>query len=134
MASDLDLPSAVKAVVADCPYSAPDEIIAMVAQRMGLPGKPAAKVCALGGVLYGHFWLGSSSAVAAVRKSKLPTLLLHGEDDRFVPCDMSRQIFESCGAVKQLETFPNAAHGMCYMEDPARYEAVITEFLGRHVS
>lgn len=133
MASDLELPSAVKAVVADCPFSAPREIIARVAENMGLPGKPAAAVCALGGLLYGRFRLGSSSAVEAVRGSKLPTLLIHGEDDRFVPCEMSRQIYDACGAVKRLETFPNAAHAMCYMADPVRYETVITDFLRAHV-
>jgi pimeloyl-ACP methyl ester carboxylesterase len=133
MASDLELPPAVKAVVADCPYSAPAEIIARVAQNMGLPGKPAAAVCALGGLIFGRFRLGSSSAVEAVRNSKLPILLIHGEDDRFVPCEMSRQIYDACGAVKRLETFPNAAHAMCYMADPVRYETVITDFLRAHV-
>lgn len=134
MASELELPPTVKAVVADCPYSDPRDIITEVAKRMGLPGRPAAEMCTLGGLIYGRFWLRSSSAVGAVRKSKLPTLLIHGEADHFVPCEMSRKIYESCGAEKQLETFPNAAHGMCYMEDPVRYEAVVTNFLQKHVS
>lgn len=134
MASGLELPETVKAVVADCPYSDPRDIIAQVARKMGLPGKPAAAFCALGGVIYGRFRLSSSSAVSAVQKSKLPILLIHGEADNFVPCEMSRKIYESCGAVKQLETFPNAAHGMCYMEDPVRYETVITDFLHKYVS
>ena len=133
MASELELPKAVKAVVADCPYSAPSAIIAKVADGMGLPGKPAAAVCSIGGILYGRFRLGSCSAVKAVRKTRLPVLLLHGEDDRFVPCEMSKQIYEACGSVKRLETFPNAAHAMCYMEDPARYEMVVTDFLHAHV-
>lgn len=133
MASELALPTAVKAVVADCPYSAPSDIIAKVAEGMGLPGKPAAAVCSIGGAVYGHFRLGSCSAVEAVRKTKLPVLLLHGEDDRFVPCEMSRKIYEACGSVKRLETFPNAAHAMCYMEDPVRYETVVTDFLQSHL-
>ena len=133
MASELALPPAVKCVVADCPYSAPSDIIARVADQMGLPGKPAAAVCSMGGAIYGRFRLGSCSAVEAVRKTKLPVLLLHGEDDRFVPCEMSRQIYDACGAVKRLETFPKAAHAMCYMEDPVRYETVVTDFLQSHV-
>lgn len=133
MASELELPPAVKAVVADCPYSDPVEIITEVAKNRGLPGKPAAVVCALGGAIFGGFRLGSSSAVGAVQKSKLPILLIHGEDDRYVPCDMSRKIYEACGAEKQLETFPHAAHAMCYMEDPVRYEAVVTNFLDKYI-
>lgn len=134
MATDLDLPDAVKAVVADCPYSAPREIIARVAQYRGFPGKPTVALCSLGGMLFGGFRLGSASAVGAVQKSKLPILLIHGEQDRYVPCDMSHQIYEACSGDKQLETFPNAAHAMCYMEDPVRYERVITDFLQKHVS
>ena len=134
MASNLEMPSAVKAVVADCPYSDPRDIIARVAENMGLPGKPAAAMCALGGVIYGGFRLGSCSAVSAVQKSRLPILLIHGEEDRFVPCEMSQKIYEACGADKQLETFPNAAHAMCYMEDPVRYETVVTDFLQKYVS
>ena len=133
MAADLELPPAVRAVVADCPFSAPRDIIARVAETMGLPGKPAAAVCAIGGALFGGFRLGSSSAVESVRNSKLPILLIHGEDDHYVPCEMSRMIYDACGAVKRLETFPHAAHAMCYMEDPVRYEAVITDFLRAHV-
>ncbi len=134
MASGLELPSAVKAIVADCPFSAPRDIIARVAENMGLPGKPAAAVCALGGMIFGRFRLGSSSAVEAVRNSKLPILLIHGEDDRYVPCNMSRTIYDACGGVRRLETFPKAAHAMCYMEDPVRYETVVSDFLHAHVS
>lgn len=134
MAADLNLPSAVKAVVADCPYSAPGEIIGRVAQYRGLPGKATVAICALGGMLFGGFRLGSSSAVAAVQKSRLPVLLIHGEEDRYVPCEMSRKIYAACGADKQLETFPNAAHAMCYMEDPLRYETVVTDFLHKYIA
>ena len=133
MAADLELPPAVKAVVADCPFSAPREIIARVAENMGLPGKQAAAVCALGGAIFGGFRLGSSSAVEAVRKSRLPILLIHGEEDHYVPCEMSRQIYDACAAEKRLETFPHAAHAMCYMEDPVRYETVVTDFLQTHL-
>ena len=134
MAAELDLPDAVKAVVADCPYSDPRKIIEKVAGTMGLPGKPAVIFCTLGGAIFGGFRLGSASALGAVKKSKVPILLIHGEDDRFVPCDMSREIFACCGEGKQLETFPNAAHAMCYMEDPVRYETVVTGFLQKYVS
>ena len=129
MASDMELPDTVKAIVADCPYSAPQDILGLVAGSMGLPARPSAAFCRLGALLYGRFRLGSASAVASVKRTKVPILLLHGEDDRFVPCEMSRQICSVCGAPVQLETFPGAAHGMCYMQDPQRYETVVGNFL-----
>ena len=131
MASDLELPGTVCGIIADCPYSSPRAIIAKVAGEMGLPGKPAAAVCGLGAMLYGRFRVGAASAVKAVRSTKLPILLLHGEADTFVPCDMSRDIYEACASDKELETFPGATHGMCYLQDPQRYEATVRAFLDR---
>jgi len=90
MASELPLPETVVGVVADCPFSSPEEIIAVVAGRMGLPVRIAMPVIRLSARLLGGFNLREADAVRAVRSLKVPVLLIHGEDDRFVPCDMSR--------------------------------------------
>ena len=47
--------------------------------------------------------------------------LVHGEDDNFVPCEMSRKNYELCAAPKKLVTIPGAGHGLCYMVDHERY-------------
>lgn len=131
MASDLELPQTVCGIVADCPYSSPRDIIAKVAGEFGLPQKPAAALCGIGAFLFGHFRVGSGSALDSVRHTKLPILLIHGEADQLVPCHMSRQIYEACGSDKELQTFPGASHGMSYLEDPQRYEATVASFLNR---
>lgn len=134
MASDLELPSNVKAIVADCPYSTPKAIICKVAAEMGIPRKAAGVVCSAGAFLYGKFRLGAASALESVRRTKLPILLIHGKEDHFVPCHMSQEIFDACGGEKELHTFPHAGHGMCYLEDPDRYEAVVKKFLERYMA
>lgn len=131
MASDLDLPETVCGIVADCPYSSPQDIITKVAGEFGLPRKPAAALCSLGALLFGHFRMNGSSALASVQKTHLPVLLLHGEADQLVPCHMSHEIYDACSAEKEIQTFPGASHGMCYLEDPQRYEATVGEFLSR---
>ena len=134
MASDLELPENVRAVVADCPYSAPKSIICKVAAEMDIPRKAAGLVCTIGAFVYGKFRLDASSALDAVRRTKLPILLVHGRDDDFVPCHMSQEIYDVCTSEKELHIFPNAGHGMCYLEDPQRYEAVVESFLTRHLA
>lgn len=134
MASNLPLPETVKAILADCPYSSPKAIITKVAVEMGLPGKPASVLSSLGALLYGRFRLAGASAVEAVQKTKLPVLLFHGQADRFVPCEMSREIYNACASEKMLEVFPDADHGMCYVEDPQRYETAVEAFLQRCLS
>ena len=131
MASDLELPETVCGIVADCPYSSPKDIISKVAGEFGLPRKPAAALCSLGAWLYGRFRVGDGSALSSVRHTKLPILLLHGDEDQLVPCRMSREIYDACGADKELHIFPGASHGMCYLEDPQRYEKTVGEFLAR---
>jgi fermentation-respiration switch protein FrsA (DUF1100 family) len=134
MASDLELPETVCGIVADCPYSSPKDIITKVAGEFGLPRKPAAAICGLGALIYGHFRVGDGSALESVRHTKLPILLLHGEADQLVPCHMSHQIYDACTSDKELQTFPGASHGMCYLEDPQRYESTVGGFLNRCLS
>ena len=129
MASELPLPENVTCIMADCPYSSPAEIIMKVAGDRGYPKKLSYPVIWLAGRLYGGFWVTDASAVEAVKNATLPILLIHGEDDRFVPCNMSREIYKNCTGIAQLHTFPDAGHGLCYIHDPRRYERICVDFL-----
>lgn len=83
----------------------------------------------LGAKIYGNFDLEEITAADAVKHAKLPILLIHGEADRFVPCNMSREIRDACASYVQLCTFDNAGHGLCYMSNPIRYETETVHFL-----
>ena len=71
----------------------------------------------------------AGSALGAVSNTTLPILLIHGEADGFVPCEMSREIAAACASKAQLETFPGADHGVSYLSDPERYGRIVKEFL-----
>jgi len=131
MASGLPLPENVKGIVADCPYSSPKDIIETVAKYMGYPAHSAYMAVRAGGLLYGGFDLEEITAAEAVKKTKVPILLIHGEADGLVPCDMSRPIYEANPRLVQRETFPNAQHGFSFMVDPDRYKKLVTDFLTR---
>ncbi len=129
MASELDLPDNVVAIMADCPYSDPADIIRKVCTDERYPAKLVYPFIRLGAKIYGGLNLEECSAESAVSNAKIPILLVHGEDDRFVPCEMSRVIYEACASPAQLHTYPMAGHGLCYMVDPKRYELMTVEFL-----
>jgi fermentation-respiration switch protein FrsA (DUF1100 family) len=129
MASGLKLPNNVAAIMADSPYSAPADIIRKVCRDRHLPDALAYPFIRLAARIYGNFDLTETTAVASVQHAKVPILLLHGEDDRFVPCEMSRIIYNACASPCQLQIFPAAGHGLCYITDPKRYEEVCTKFL-----
>ncbi len=129
MANDLELPPNVKGIMADCPYSSPKEIICKVGRELRFPLILLYPFIKLGARLFGGFSLEESSAVEAVKKAKVPILLIHGEADDFVPCEMSRAIKEAGGDGVELHTFPRATHGMSYMVDAKRYEEITIAFL-----
>lgn len=129
MATALDLPENVCAIMADCPYSAPADIIRKVCRDRHMPDHLAYPFILLGAKVFGKFDLTETTSVEAVRQAKVPVLLIHGEDDRFVPCQMSRNIYSACASPATLQIIPDAGHGLCYIKSPQRYEEVITKFL-----
>jgi fermentation-respiration switch protein FrsA (DUF1100 family) len=131
MATSLPLPPNVICVLADCPYSSPVEIIQKVSADQHYPPKLVYPLIRLASRMFGRFNLEEMSAVEAAKHSKIPILLLHGEEDRFVPCDMSKQIHTSSNGCTKLATFPDAGHGLSYMIAPADYEKVVFTFLSQ---
>lgn len=129
MSASLDLPKNVRGIIADCPYSSPAAIIRKVCRDIGYPPALAFPVLWLGALIFGRFRLCSCDAVIAVRNTDIPILLIHGGDDRFVPCQMSKDIYENCADHAQLHIFPDAGHGLSYIIDHIRYEEICLKFL-----
>ena len=123
-----ELPDNVRGVIADSPYSCPREIIRIVCRQMHLPPALICPFVFLGGRLIGGFDMAAGSPKEAVRQAKVPILIIHGEDDRMVPCDMSREIAANCASPIRLETFPGAGHGLSYIQDKERYVRISNEF------
>jgi pimeloyl-ACP methyl ester carboxylesterase len=134
MASAMELPGNVKAVVADCPYDAPSNIIKKVlGQDMGMPVAVVYPLIRFGGMVYGRFNLNADSPLKAVKKTKLPILLIHGDADDFVPYDMSRNLHAAAPEKITFHTVPGAGHALNYVKDPETYVRVIREFTGKHL-
>ena len=129
MASELSLPKNVVGIIADCPYTSPGEIIRSVSNSIKLPGRLLYPVVALGALLYGKVCIWRGNTVRAVANAKVPILLIHGEDDRLVPWTMSQEIASTSASPATLEVFPDSGHGLCYVNDPRKYEQVVVSFL-----
>ena len=130
-ASDLDLCESVRGIVADCPYTTPTDIIRKTCREMKLPAKICFPLIRLAARLFGGFSLSDDGPhpLLSVSRTHLPILLIHGEADTFVPCDMSLRIKQVGGDRVRLETFPGAVHAGSYLLDADRYCRIIYEFL-----
>ena len=104
MATELGLVKNVKAIVADCGYSSPEDIIEQVLKRdVHIPfAKPMMRISnAIFCKPFGHFDIYAASAVGAMKKnSTIPVLFIHGKADSFVPCEMTVENFNACAAKK----------------------------------
>ena len=134
MASELNLPENVKGIIADCPYSSPKAIIRKVANQMEIPAWLAWPFVKIGAKVYGGFDIDETDAARAVRNTRVPILLIHGEADGFVPCEMSDEVYRANPKKVTRYTFPGADHGLSYLADCPRYRKIVTEFMKKVLS
>lgn len=134
MAAGKSLPENVIGILADCGYSSARDIIKKVIRQMGLPPTIVYPFVKLGARLYGRFDLEETSPAEALRGCKVPVIFFHGENDDFVPCDMSRINYEACASRKMLVTVPGAGHGLSYPVAPETYLNALKDFFGPEAS
>ena len=134
MAAGKPLPKNVIGVLADCGFSSPKAIIQTVIRQMGLPPQVGYPFVKLGARLFGGFDLEEYSPMEAFKTCKLPVIFYHGENDDFVPCDMSREMFAAYNGKKELVVIPNAGHGLSYPVDPPHYLQTLRDFFGPEAS
>ena len=107
------------------------DILVRVAANAGVPKFLAAHLAHLTCALWGWFDLDDTDVREAVKRTRVPVLLIHGEDDDFVPPEMSAEILSYNPTIMERHTFPGASHGISYVIDPGRYEELVTEFAAR---
>ena len=131
MASNIGLSENVLGILADCPYASPKGILCSVIKQMGFPAKPAYAIAKASASLIGKFDLEETSAIEAIRESQIPTIILHGNSDDFVPCSMSMDCLIAGEEHVQFVLIKGAAHGMSHCVDTTSYEAAVLEFFKR---
>ena len=134
MAGGYPLPENVIGILADCGFTSARDIIQTVAKQVKLPAGLIYPFVKLGAKLFGHFDLEELSSIEMVKKCSLPVIFYHGETDDFVPCRMSRELYEACLSRKKLVTIPGAGHGLSYPVAPEFYVKELREFFGKEAS
>ena len=124
-----DLPENVVGIVADCGYTSAEDIIKKVVREMKLPPNLLYPFIKLGARLFGGFDLDEFSPIEQVKKSKIPTIFVHGDIDGYVPMEMSERNYEACSAKhKKLVIIKGADHGLAYPVGLQNYLDVLSEF------
>lgn len=124
----------VKAVISDCGYTGVYEIFdKQIREWFHLPGWLFLNGADLVLRLKGGYDFKEASALAAVRESTLPILVIHGTEDVFVPPEMAEQLYEAAGGPKELLLVEGAGHAQSQDKDPQRYYGTVFSFLEPYV-
>ena len=128
LAAGEELPPSVRSVLADCGYSSAEAIIKKILSDIHLPVSLFYPLIKLGARLFGGFDLSHASPIDAIGRCKRPIIFIHGEDDDFVPCEMSRELYRECAAEKSIFTVPGAGHGLAFPKDREGYFKAVRAF------
>ncbi len=128
-ASVLKLPDNVRAAVADCPFMSAKEIIKKIISDIGMPAYLIYPLVYLGALIFGRFDLKKASVIDNISRTKLPTLIFHGDKDSLVPYRMSSIIFDRINAKKDILIVEGAEHAMSCLIAPEEYKAKTYAFL-----
>lgn len=132
MASELNLPENVVCILADCPYSSPAEIIKKVARDRGFSDKLVYPFIKLSARLFAGINLEEASPIEAVKNTSIPILIVHGDEDRYVPYEMGKRVFEECASnKKKMLTVSKAGHAISYFLDTENYTKTVSDFVDK---
>lgn len=134
MTTGEELPDNVKVAVADCGYSSVWDIFSNKLQNsFKLHEFPTLYSASAVNKLYSGFDFKEASSIEQLKKSKTPTIFLHGENDTFVPYEMLDKVYEAATCEKEKVTIPNAPHARNACADPELYWSSIQNFINRYL-
>ena len=135
MASGLELPNNVKGTISDCAFTSAWEVFVDVLKDMyHIPPYPIINIANSISKSIAGYGLNECNSAEEVKKAKVPILFIHGDNDTFVPCSMSKEIYKNCASPKALLIVKDAGHAESYYKDTINYEKKVKDFIERYLS
>lgn len=134
MATGEDLPKNVVAAVADCGYTSVWDIFSNKLNKgMNLPDFPILYSANTVNKAISKYDFKKASSVEQLKKSKTPTIFIHGEKDTFVPYEMLDKVYNACASEKEKVTIPDAPHARNACADPELYWKSVFDFINKYL-
>ena len=134
MAGSPEVSEHIVAVVSDSAYTEAYEMFGdKITEWFHLPAAPFVDSACLMLRLRGGYNLRDASPLRAVSESSVPTLFIHGDEDRMIDVGMSYELFEAASCEKELFIVEGAGHAQAQDKDPDEYYGRIDAFLKRYL-
>lgn len=134
MTSGEDLPSNVKAIIADCGYTCvSDQFSYQLKKLFSLPKFPIINASSLITKIKAGYSFKKASAIEQVKKSKTPILYIHGDIDDFVPYYMMDELYNATNSEKEKLTIKGAEHAKAADVNPNLYWNNVFNFINKYI-
>lgn len=134
MTTGEDLPDNVKVAVADCGYTSVWDIFSnKIKNNFKLHEFPTLYSANVVNKIYSGFDFKEASAIEQLKKSKTPTIFIHGDKDTFVPYEMLDRVYDACASEKEKITIPDSPHARNACVDPELYWNSVIEFINKYI-
>lgn len=127
------LPSSVVCAIEDCGYtSVYDAYSYKIPKMMHVPAFSSIDIFRRAIKKRVGFDIKEASALEQVKKSRTPTLFIHGNDDTVVPVSMAHELYVNASCEKELMICKRADHEMSALLYPDKYWCKVWEFIKKH--
>ena len=134
MTTGEELPSNVALAVEDCGFCGVKEIfVDQCIRKYHLPPKIVIPAASFVNKLMNGFFFGEASSVEQLKKSKTPTLFIHGDNDDFVLIENLQVVFDACAAPKEKHIVKGAEHAVSVLWFPEEYWKTVDAFLDKYL-
>lgn len=135
MSAEKPFPRNVKLIIADCGFTSPFDIFEhVVKNNMKIPFKLFIPVFDFMCKRKAGFSVREYSTLEAMKECKIPVFFIHGEEDDYVPIEMTLKAYKVCQSEKYLLTVPEATHALSFMIDKDTYKPTLKRLISRYIA
>lgn len=123
-------PDKIKFIIEDCGFTTAKEAIKFQFSQSKIPFFPLYHLIRLKAKILYKFDLNKVSPEKCIVNNSIPTLFIHGTNDKIVPCWMAKNLYlNKKGEKNKLYLVDGAGHMESYSKDKDKYKEVVKNFL-----
>ncbi|MGX7085759.1 alpha/beta hydrolase [Gemella bergeri] len=128
-----NLPTNIKAFIEDSGYvNLKQEFTYQLKKLFNLPSFPVIPAANTVTKIRAGYFFGDVDATTALKNTKLPALILHGEEDGFVPIEHGKEAYNLISSEKEFHSFAGAKHVQAERKYREEYWSIIEKFLNKY--